>query len=298
MNNEAQIGAADPSFALEKILPGTFVLQGILGGILGGFIYVAATTLRSDKPDLTEVLVVTPLFMFAGAIFGALMATTIWMLPLASGLRMGAGMRVALVINGVGLVALVMIQVAEIYKNHDLAATVFIAMLSGLPTALLVGSRVKPWKLFTFGSIAMVRNGVETRDESENLLSILGTLPLRFLSLATVAVWFLRLACERKINPEVFSFPTWFVISAVYPVFSAYVTFRSPRISVLLINAIGINLPLIFFSAVAYTNYSDVVSLSSLPYDLSILRTAFVLAWIIFLAARLSVQTRGLCHEA
>ena len=39
-------------------------------------------------------------------------------------------------------------------RPNDLIAWMVILVLGGLPTAILVGSNVKPWDLFTFGSIA------------------------------------------------------------------------------------------------------------------------------------------------
>ena len=289
MNSEDQIATKDTSFALETTLPGTFALQGILGGILGGFVYTWAMTVWIDHPQLNDMLLGMPLVMFQAAILGAIMATIIWLVHLVLDFRMGAGMRVALMINTLGAVAIVLSRLFEL-KDRYFPGYVLISLLSALPTALLVGSRVRPWELFTFGSIAVPQNDVLTREGSKSVPATLATLPIRFLSLFVLAVWILKFSCGRKY--DVISAASMFVIAAVYPALCAYISFRSPRKWTLLLVAIAINAPQGLISTAAFADYSNPYSLGPLQLkDVSIVYIAFVTAWAIFLIARLSVRT-------
>ena len=290
MNREGPTAPKNPSFSLENVLPGTFVLQGILGGILGGLVYVWMTTLWSQKPDFDETLLSIPLTMFLGAILGALAAIVFWIVYLGSDLRMSAGLRVALMINILGAIALFLGRFSR--SEPDFAHYIVIALLSALPTALLVGSRVKPWGLFTFGSIAVYHKDVQKREGSRSVPATLGSLPLRFLSLFTLAVWILKFSCERKFGPDTLSTAQMFVIPAVYPALCAWVSFRSPRKWSLLLMGIAINPPLGLISTAAFANYSNSYWFGPLQLpDLNIFYLAFVTAWGIFLIARLSMRT-------
>jgi hypothetical protein len=288
MNGESPTAPKDPSFALENVLPGTFVLQGILGGILGGLIYVWTTSLCGPKPNFNETLLSIPLVLFLGAILGAIEALIFWIVYLASDLRMSAGIRAALMINTLGVIALFLGGFS--LRNDDyFSAYLVIALLCALPTALLVGSRVKPWGLFTFGSIAVYDKAVRKREGSRNVPATLGSLPLRFLSLFVLVIWILKFSCERKFGQDVISTAEMFVTPAVYPALCAYVSFRSPRKWSLLTMGIAINPPLGLISTAAFVNRSDIPCFGSLP--LTAVYLAFVIAWGLFLTARLNVRT-------
>jgi hypothetical protein len=292
MNSEEQTATKDPSFALEEIVPGTFALQGVLGGLIGGFVYILAMAVWSATPRLDDMLVILPLAMFVGAILGAMKATIIWLVHLMSDLRMGAGMRVALMINTLGVIAILLGRFSELRDDQSFASYLVIALLCALPTALLVGSRVKPWELFTFGSIAVYHKDVQTREGSRSVRATLGILPIRFLSIITLAVWILTISCERKFGADVIATASMFVIPAVYPGFCAYLSFRSPRKWNLLLIAIAINAPQGLISTAAFANDSGTYWLEPvLFHHLTIVYLAFVTAWAIFLIARLSLRT-------
>ena len=69
-----------------------------------------------------------------------------------------------------------------------------LALSMETPVALLFGSRVKPWELFTFGSIAV--GEVNHRSGSKSILGTLGSLPLRFLGIGTTAYILLSIISE------------------------------------------------------------------------------------------------------
>ena len=282
---------ADSSFELEKLVPGTFVLQGILGGMLGGFVWVWALILWSTKPDYVEMVSIIPQTVFVGAISGAILATVLWVTHSGSDLRTGAGMRVVLMVNILGVTALLVGRFSELITDRHFPTWVTIAWVSALPTTLLVGSRVKPWALFTFGSITGFRKKVQTRIGSTNVWATLATLPLRFLSLTVLVVWIMKFSCEQKLDADVTSAVVLFLTPIVYPALSAYVTFRSPRKLTLLMMAIAINLPHGPISAAAFPSSSNISWLEQLPQNPNFICLAFTVAWALFLIARLSVRT-------
>jgi len=57
------------SFQLEETIPGTFLAQGWLGGILTGYVYMAAYCL-SNPTESTDVLIFSPWFLLLGTIIG------------------------------------------------------------------------------------------------------------------------------------------------------------------------------------------------------------------------------------
>jgi hypothetical protein len=282
---------ADSSFELEKLVPGAFVLQGVMGGMLGGFVWVLALILWSTEPNYMEMVSIIPQTVFLGAIFGAILATVIWITHSGSDLRTGAGMRVVLMINIVGVIAIFLGKFSELIKDGHFPTWVMVSLVSALPTTLLVGSRVEPWALFTFGSITGIRNKVQTRMGSQNVCATFATLPLRFLSLTVLAVWIMKFSCERKPDADPMSSAIWFLTPIVYPALSAYVTFRSPRKLTLLMIAIGINLPHGLISTAAFANSSNTSWIDQLPQNVNFICLAFTVTWALFLIARLSVQT-------
>ena len=67
------------SFQLEETVPGSFFFQGLAGGMLGGFIFVATTALWvQENPPSNWVIPLTPIYMLMGAIVGVVKAAFMW----------------------------------------------------------------------------------------------------------------------------------------------------------------------------------------------------------------------------
>jgi len=159
----------------------------------------------------------------------------------------------------------------------------------GTPIALLVGSRVKPWELFTFGSVAA--GEVDQRSGSRSILATLGTLPLRFLNISAIAFMALYAAYEFNTAPnanEVLAMSLFLSVIGSYPLFGAYVTFRSPRKIVLFVLGVIINIPIILVWLLAFRWY--LAESDELPFQIVAISGAFILAWGIFLIARLGAK--------
>jgi hypothetical protein len=178
---------------------------------------------------------------------------------------------------------------AGITDNVQFASGVGIAWFTVLPVALLVGSQVKPWEFFTFGSIA-TSNG--TRIGSRSVLATLGTLPLRLLSIFASVVWVLTFVCERYIKSTAIGDDKLFTVPLVYFLVSTYLTFRSPRKLVLLAIGILLNVPTAFLFYTSYQiNFKDELWGEEIPWLVS-MSGMFLIAWVLFLVARMCVGLR------
>lgn len=294
------------SFELEKTVPGAFFFQGLAGGMLAGFICIVALVLWANQPNLRWVLPFTPFYMIAGATAGAFQATLLWGAYRITGIQLRAPARVALTTVLVGLGAWFVRYYAGIEYNVEFAIGVGISWLTASPVALLVGSRVKPWEFFTFGSIAIDGHG--NRWRSNSVLATFGTLPLRFLSLFALVYSTITFACKRQDGPSLYEPDVWdrflfapnlfevavYGIPLIYLVLNTYLTFRSPRKLVLLFIALLINIPVGFGAFIASTITIDPENFSWGEDVLTIINScsAFLVTWTVFLAARLSVRTK------
>ena len=275
------------SFQLEQTIPGTFLLQGWLGGILAGFIYIVAICLWEDPTSFTEPLSLMPYMFVFTSVLGVIKATLIWLPYRLKRFQPRAATRVAICSVWTALLA---VATWLTYSNEltELAAWASTLLLGGLPTAMLIGSRVKPWDLFTFGSIG----GERVR----SVWGTLGTLPLRFLSLIALALWILLFAI-------IFDLEQWqiivregvvFIVPAAYLLFSTWVTFRSPDKAVLFVVGCSLNVLLTVLGIFAYVRHTERVLLTQFFLLVSVICASFVICWTLFLIARLCVRTGGL----
>lgn len=261
------MGTSNRSFQLEQTFPGVFLLQGWFGGVLAALVYVVAMCVWDEYVRLSDALSLTLFMVYWISILGLIKATIMWAPYRLARVQPHALTRVAIASTATGLFALATAYLFGTGRPNDVFAWTLTLLLGGLPTAILIGSNVKPWELFTFGSIGGER--------PQSVWRTFATLPLRFLSLGAAAVWVMMFACERGIDKSDFNVIAGFAVPLIYLLFSAYLTFRSPRKTILLVLGVVLNLPIVFF---AYPNY---------PYR----AVLFIAAWIVFLAARLSVRT-------
>ena len=274
------------SFQLEETALGAFLLQGWLGGILAGFVYTVATCVFYRTKFFDAIVVLVSFFIF-GSVLGVIKAILMWAPFRLFKIQVRAATRVTITSIATGLFAFA----TGFLSSRDASnwcPWVVTLVLGELPTAILVGSSIKPWKIFTFGSINV---GIG-RSESRSVLGTLGTLPLRFLSLLGLAAWVLYVVCEYK-NAWGWSidFILWLLVPTAYLLFSAYVTFRSPYKLILFITGLAANIPVALTALYAYAIYSHWSRTDSLY--VAVIFSAFVIAWVVFLVARLSVGTNN-----
>jgi len=277
------------SFQLEKRVPGTFLMQGFLGGVLGGF--VAAIIAGIAWPDNNFVMTLdrTALAVSTGAIIGIIKATFMFGVVRLTGIKYRAIMRV----TTTTILAALFTAVIGRQFNFDekfLRGCLIWSLSVGIPVALLVGSGVKPWELFTFGSIAA--GDVYQRSGSRSIPATLGTLLLRFLSItasAILALHFVSLYTRVDNFNHLMRVTLFLCVAFFYPLFSAYVTFRSPRKIVLLVLALVINFPITLVFAVAVHFYLQADGDESLSI-ITVVSGSFVIGWAMFLVARLGTK--------
>lgn len=273
------------SFPLEKKVPGTFLMQGLLGGVLGGYVAAIIARIAWGKSEFVMTLDLAALAVFTGGIIGIVKAMFMWGVYRITNIRMIAATRVSATIILTGLVVVVICRQFNFEEKFLFGCLVW-SLSIGIPVALLVGSEVKPWQLFTFGSDVYRNSG------SRNILATLGMLPLRFLSIGAIASLLLYITSQyRWVGIDDFLVMTLFMsIAFFYPAFSGYMTFRSPRKLVLLVLGLVINFPVTLIWVIAFREYVNEV-----PVRYSFMFTAisgsFIVAWAIFLIARLSIRT-------
>lgn len=285
------------SFQLEETVPGTFFFQGIAGGMLAGFLLMVGGVLWTDHPN-DWVFPLTPVYMVMLSIVGVVQATLIWGTYRLTRIQLRFPARVAVTTFFIGLTAFL---IALKQKNVDEMHFVIgagVAFLTLLPVTLLVGSSVKPWELFTFGSIANDGNG---RSGSRSVLATLGTLPLRFASILALGYWMLTHAYKRELKVDTYMHPEITVemaivlaIPAIYLLYSIYVSFRSPRKIILLVSGLMMNIPVFFIAFYSGSVYVGNNWPSEAFLMIKMSCPAFLVAWGIFLASRLSVRTSNI----
>lgn len=279
------------SFQLEKDIPGLFILQGASAGMVAGLIYAAAMCLWHEHFEFTRALFISPYLFFVASFAGVFKSILMWVPYRLTKIKVRPAIRVMLTSIGTGVLAFVLAYKFGygFERPTDTAAWVVTMLAGGLPTAMLVGSRVKPWEIFTFGSIAVGDSRTGGRVGSKSVLATLATLPLRLLSLLCLALWILAGACEYDPNQGVIRPAIVFFIPFIYLLYSAYVTFKSPHRVLLLVSCIALNLPVGFITCYAYIIApGSYLFTEALPYVCGI-GSAFLIAWAIFLVARLNV---------
>jgi hypothetical protein len=283
----------DSTFQPENFVPGIFLGQGLAGGMLAGFALMFATTLWTDGPDVTSFFLATPVVMLVGGTAGVIMATIIWEFYSLLGIQMPVTARIIVTVITIRLITMFFGLRWVVDDGSQLALGIAIAILTGLPIALLVGSAVKPWQIFTFGTIATGRPELERHVGSYSILGTLGTLPLRFLSIVALAAWLLYVSSQREMGAGPTGAAAALLLPAIYPAFSAYVTFRTPYKTVLVWLGVLVNFPIALLAFFPTRMYTETFWFSGVLLHLSYICTAFLIAWTIFIIARLAAPTQN-----
>ena len=285
-------------FQLEQNTAGAFVLQGFVGGMLTGFLFIIAVMIALPHP--TNILVVIYVFPMMG-ITGVL--GLIKSLPLGAtyhvlGIRMRAPVRMA-----ASTISLTLFASYFSYTQFDddpwlLPTIAGWCFLISLPTALLVGSRVRPWDIFTYWRVTFRKHGIKERLASSGILAIGGVLPLRLLSLGALVTWIAVTAASWPIGEKEFSVRVLlYVVPITYFAVSAYLTFSSPSQYVLLAIGLLVNIPISYLSLFGYTIFPEGYWEHETPTNLGIAYTIFISAWVAFVTTRFIVEPKDFVAE-
>ena len=257
------------TFQPQQTSPGNLFAQGVVGGALGGYVYVLLMTVWQVDPPLWMVLSATALCIGLGSVVGVIEAIAIRALYLLMGIQMRAAMR-ASVASVVATLSVGLIDMQYKVSENDLTVSLIMTLSFAAPPALMIDSNIRLSKLFTSGSVA---------DPA--------ALPLRFLSFGVTALWLLCVAQQAR-QPL---FPALAILGwlpLLYMGMSAVLTFSSPPRLLLLILGIGGNLPVLLCSWSFFREYFFFYGPDWLLV-LAAICWAFLISWAIFLIARLSV---------
>ena len=280
-------------FQLEQNTGGAFALQGLAGGMLLGFILTVALLIAYPHPtNILIVLYIYPIMGFTG-LFGLIKSIPLGFMYHVFGIRMRAPVRVA-----ASTITLTLIASYFAYRPFEdpqtLATIAGFCFLISLPTALLVGSRVRPWEILTYWRVTFTKNGIKESLRSSGILAIGGVLPLRLLSLGGLGIWIVATAAswsngERDLTKLVL----FYVVPLTYFVVSAYLTFNSPSQFVLLAIGLVLNLPISYMSLFGYTIFPEGYWNHETPTFLAIADAIFVSAWVAFVATQFVVEPKN-----
>jgi len=274
----------------KKIRFGLSIIQGFAGGMLGGFAYFVLSYSQGGGKNLNYAISFLPVFLVTFAILGCIKAGIMWSVYRAIGRTPAALARLS-ISTSLSPILLAFAALYFAFEEDQIAVLLLPTLSLAIPVALMVGSSVKPWELFTFGSIAV--GEVDHRVGSRSILAIVGSLPLRFLGIGVTIYLLLSTISERQPINSLPKFVTTLLLVAlygVYPSFSAYVTFRSPRKVTLCAITVVLNTPVALVGLLSYRIYRDAYWVGYERLIFSQVCGLFVAAWLIFLVARLSVN--------
>ena len=274
----------------KKIRFGLSIIQGFAGGMLGGFAYFVLSYSQGGGKNLNYAISFLPVFLVTFAILGCIKAGIMWSVYRAIGRTPAALARVS-ISTFLSPIVLAFTALYFAFEEDQIAALLLPTLSLAIPVALMVGSKVKPWELFTFGSIAV--GEVDHRVGSRSILATIGSLPLRFLGIGVTTFILLNTICEmqpiKNLQTVVWTNFLLIILSA-YPSFSTYITFRSPRKVTLCAITVVLNTPVALIGLVSYRIYREAYWVGYERLIFSQICGLFVAAWLIFLVARLSVN--------
>jgi hypothetical protein len=283
---------------LEQDTGGAFVLQGFAGGMLTGFLFIVGTMIAFPHP--TNILISWYIYpiMLATGVVGIIKSLPLGLMHHILGFRMRLPVRIAT--STIGLTLFASYFAYEHYDNDPwlLAMVAGWSLLISLPTAVLVGSRVRPWEILTYWRVTFRKHGLTERLRSSAILALGGVLPLRLLSLGALGIWIVATAATWPIGEKEFSVRVLlYVVPIAYFAVSAYLTFNSPSQFVLLAIGLLINIPISYISLFGYTIFPEGYWKHETPTYLGIAYTIFISAWTAFVTTRFIVEPKDFVPE-
>ena len=254
----------------------TFFSQSAMGGMIGYFfvMVVVALSAHDFSPFL---LVLLPVFLVFGAVWGALVGFFIWLPGALLKRRIGFAGRAASAIGGMSLLGAVAYW-WEAQPSTDISPWL-IGFLSAvyLPIIVLTGSGIRPVRALLFGA-----GGRSERRRYRSWLAIPSGFLLRATSIFALSESLLALAfwisarMSPSSNDSGYDEATTIVLAITYFVSSTYFSLKTPRKTFLLPIAITLNVPAVFLMITERqvgTSDSDFLAYSYL---------GFICVWIVY----------------
>ena len=284
-------------FQLDDTIPGAVLVQGFAGGMLAGLIYLSAIAYGRAAIPFVVLAAAMPIVMLGGGMIGIIKATLIYAFYRFTGSKLSAAARV-FISSVVTLVLAVMLGLQIGFTNENqFLFWVALVVVSGLPTALLVGSGMKPWRLVTFDGI----EGDLWKTRLQRIGAKLGALPLRLLSIISLLLFLLGIPFLWEGSDKPLSiFVAALLPPVLYLAVSAYLTFKSPSKLVLLGIGLALNTPLVQLNFFVWRRNQPLDDqllpaqywIGGHALDGGIFCKTFVLAWAVFLIVRLTMRFR------
>ena len=255
----------------------TFFSQSAMGGMIGYFfvMLVVALSAHDFSPFL---LVLLPVFLVFGAVWGAVVGFFIWLPGALLKRRIGFAGRAASAIGGMSLLGAAVFYWLGGQLSTDISPWL-IGYLSAvyLPIIVLTGSGIRPVRALLFGA-----GGRSARRRYRSWLAVPSGFLLRATSIFALAESLLALAfwISARISPwsndaGYDELPT-IVLAITYFVSSTYFSLKTPRKTFLFPIAITLNVPAVFLMITERqvgTSDSDFLAYSYL---------GFICVWIVY----------------
>lgn len=260
----------------ELISLGRCGLQGFVGGILAAMALLLFYNIRGLNWASFIVVFWAAIPLIAAGMLGAIKAIPFWAVNCFRRSPLPVVARIILA----GIISTSLWLFLLIREGHASIETLIISsgavFLLTLPTSLLIGSRVRVGKFFTFR---------------------IGGLPLRLLSTGALSFCLLAVTIRRLLGVDVQQDIMFRYIPLVYLSLCLYLTFKPPRKTVLLIMALSLNLPVALALHLGNKFESDYGWHSGENTALFVFCTLLLAAWAIFIAAQPSVSEKVLRAE-
>lgn len=255
----------------ELILLGRYSLQGFAGGVIAAMALMLLYLLRGLNVESFIVVFWGAVPMVVAGFLGAIKAIPFWAVNCFKRTPLRARTRVLSGIVSTSLWLFLLIREGSAKDKVFFISGIVVFLLS-LPTSLLIGSRVRTGKFFTSGSI--------------------GGLPLRLISTGGLLFCVLAVACWQLLGEDVHQDIMFRYFPLLYFSLSLYLTFRPPRKTVLLITALGLNVPLVLALRLGDKFQTEYGWVKGETTALFILCLALLTVWALFIATQPNVATK------
>src|SRR6266567_592448 len=161
----------------------TFVFQGATGGAIGVFFCLTFMVLRHPQPyNLIPFLLFLPFVIFLGGVIGAVKGIAYCLSVRFFRLNPQVLVRVGAAVGFTASLGLLWANIAGVTDWRMLIDLSAPGLFIGVPTGLLVGSRIRPWRTIVFGAEEQRRPEFAHDDKGTvptSRFSVLAGLPLR-----------------------------------------------------------------------------------------------------------------------
>jgi hypothetical protein len=279
----------DANNQIDKPVSGviTFISQCFAAGVLATCLFILSALISGWHRDVYVlifvlpplVLLSLPVTAFIGGLIG--LPAPIYSQPPG---RLAVGWTVAYAIG---------LWFESIFSPEPFLSPIEFAICFGTPTSFLVGSKVRPWKVFTFGTVTINEGQRTSRETSSNVFALLGSLPLRVLNiylliltiLIGATLWREAYRDFKWENNQLIAVAIAIVIIC-YLISGIYLSYRTPRTAVLVALVILFNTPTIAFAILFYSIWIRGIWGPGFLLG-AIILTGYVMLWALCLAARI-----------